>query len=84
MKFEDPQGYGVIEYAYWKLAVDAGITMKECRLFEENHQRHFMPRCFDRLEDGQKLHMQSLGAIAHYDFNMAGAYAYEQALLVIR
>jgi serine/threonine-protein kinase HipA len=28
--------------------------------------------------------MQSLGALAHFDFNMAGAYSYEQALLVIR
>ncbi len=58
--------------------------MSECRLFEENGRRHFMTRRFDRLEGGQKLHMQSLGALAHYDFNMAGAYAYEQALLVIR
>jgi serine/threonine-protein kinase HipA len=28
--------------------------------------------------------MQSLCALAHYDFNMAGAYGYEQALLVMR
>ena len=28
--------------------------------------------------------MQSLCALAHYDFNMAGAYSYEQALLVMR
>ncbi len=28
--------------------------------------------------------MQSLCALAHFDFNQAGAYAYEQALLVIR
>jgi serine/threonine-protein kinase HipA len=28
--------------------------------------------------------MQSLCALAHYDFNIAGAYSYEQALLVIR
>ena len=28
--------------------------------------------------------MQSLGALAHYDYNVAGAYSYEQALLVIR
>ena len=28
--------------------------------------------------------MQSLCALAHYDFNMAGAYAYEQALQLIR
>lgn len=83
-ELEDPKGYGAIEYAYYHMATDAGITMKDCRLFEENGRRHFMTRRFDRLENGGKLHMQSLCAMAHYDFNMAGAYAYEQALLVIR
>jgi len=43
-----------------------------------------MTRRFDRLAGGEKLHMQSLCALAHFDFNLAGAYAYEQALLVIR
>jgi serine/threonine-protein kinase HipA len=43
-----------------------------------------MTRRFDRLSGGAKLHMQSLAALAHYDFNQAGVYAYEQALLAIR
>jgi len=83
-ELEDPQGYGVIEYAYYKMARDCGIELSECRLFEENGRRHFMTRRFDRLAGGEKLHMQSLCALAHYDFNIAGAYSYEQALLVIR
>ena len=83
-ELEDPQGYGVIEYAYYRMARDCGIDISECRLFEENSRRHFMTRRFDRLAGGGKLHMQSLCALAHYDFNMSGAYAYEQALLVIR
>ena len=83
-ELEDPQGYGVIEYAYYRMARDCGIDMSECRLFEENGRRHFMTRRFDRLAGGEKLHMQSLCALAHYDFNLAGAYGYEQALLVIR
>jgi len=83
-ELEDPQGYGVIEYAYYRMARDCGINISDCRLFEENSRRHFMTRRFDRLAGGEKLHMQSLCALAHYDFNMAGAYAYEQALLVIR
>jgi serine/threonine-protein kinase HipA len=58
--------------------------MSECRLFEEHGRRHFMSRRFDRLDNGAKLHMQSLGALAHYDYNMAGAYAYEQAFLAMR
>jgi serine/threonine-protein kinase HipA len=83
-ELDDPLGYGVIEYAYSKMARDCGIAMSECRLFEENDRRHFMTRRFDRDETGRKLHMQSLGSLAHCDFNLAGAYSYEQALLDIR
>jgi len=83
-ELEDPQGYGAIEYAYYRMARDCGIDISECRLFEENGRRHFMTRRFDRLAGGEKLHMQSLCALAHHDFNLAGAYSYEQALLVIR
>ncbi len=32
----------------------------------------------------EKLHVQSLGALRHFDFNLAGAYSYEQALATIR
>ena len=81
---EDPKGYGAIEYAYYRMATDAGVTMSQCRLFEENGRRHFMTKRFDRKEGGEKLHMQSLCGLAHYDFNLAGAYGYEQALQVIR
>lgn len=83
-ELEDPKGYGAIEYAYHLMAKTAGITMNDCRLLEENGRRHFMTRRFDRLPGGAKLHMQSLCALAHFDFNQAGAYAYEQALLTIR
>ena len=83
-ELDDPKGYGLIEYAYAKMATDAGISMSECRLFEEKGRNHFMTRRFDRLAGGEKLHMQSLCALAHYDYNLAGAYAYEQALFVIR
>lgn len=83
-ELEDPQGYGVIEYAYALMAQAAGITMSECRLLDEHGRRHFMTRRFDRLENGAKLHMQSLGALGHLDYNQAGAYSYEQAFLTIR
>jgi serine/threonine-protein kinase HipA len=83
-ELEDPKGYGVIEYAYYLMAKACGITMTECRLFEENERRHFMTKRFDRLPSGEKLHMQSLCALAHFDYNQAGAYSYEQALLTIR
>ena len=80
----DPMGYGRIEFAYYLMATAAGIDMEECRLHEEGGRAHFMTRRFDRTTEGGKLHMQSLGAMLHYDFNMAGAYAYEQAVLLMR
>lgn len=80
----DPQGWGAVEYAYSLMARAAGLEMAECRLLEENGRRHFMTRRFDRPSGGGKLHMQSLGALAHFDYNQPGAYSYEQALVVIR
>lgn len=78
-ELEDPRGYTVIEYAYFLMARDAGIEMTDCRLLEEGARRHFMTRRFDRDGGGGKLHMQSLAALAHLDFNSAGIYGYEQA-----
>jgi serine/threonine-protein kinase HipA len=83
-ELDDPKGYTVIEYAYALMATDAGIEMSECRLLEEDGRRHFMTRRFDRLSDGGKLHMQSLAALGHFDFNSAGTYSYEQAFDVIK
>lgn len=79
-----PQGYGLIEYAYYHMAVDAGIEMSVCRLHREGGRAHFMTKRFDRTDEGNKLHMQSLSAMMHFDFNQADAYSYEQALQTIR
>lgn len=79
----DPQGYGLVEYAYYKMAQAAGIEMNECRLLAENGRRHFMTRRFDRTGDGDRRHMLSLSGIAHLDYNQAGAHGYEQAFQVI-
>lgn len=83
-ELEDPKGYTVIEYAYSLMARAAGIEMADCRLLEEGGRRHFLTRRFDRTSDGGKIHMQSLAAIAHLDFNSAGTHSYEQAFGVIR
>lgn len=83
-RFDDPEGYGAIEFAYSKMARAAGIEMTECELLDEGPRRHFMTRRFDRPSKNEKLHMQSLGAIAHYDYNEPGAHSYEQAIRVIR
>ena len=83
-ELEDPAGYGLIEYAYYQMALAAGIDMKECRLLKENGRSHFMSRRFDRSDTGQKIHMQSFCAMEHFDFKQAGAYSYEQVLRTIR
>lgn len=80
----DPQGFGLIEYAYYQMAQRAGIQMSPCQLLSENGRHHFMTRRFDRTADGDKVHMQTLGALAHYDFNLAGAYGYENIFAVMR
>jgi len=83
LELGEPKGYGRIEYAYYMMAKAAGIEMTECRLLEENGRAHFLTKRFDR-QNGKKIHLQSLCGLAHYDFNMAGAYSYEQAFAVMR
>jgi serine/threonine-protein kinase HipA len=80
----DPLGYGKIEYAYHRIAVKIGINMTECRLHDEGGRSHFMTKRFDRNDNGEKIHMQTLGAIAHYDYNQAGSNSYEQATQVMK
>ncbi len=77
-------GYGRVEMAYYLMAVEAGIEMNECRLLEENGRAHFMTRRFDRTDNGQKIHMQSLCGLRHFDFNQVGYYSYEQVFETMR
>lgn len=79
---ENPKGIGQIEYAYYKMAKAAGIDMNECRLLEEGDSHHFMTRRFDRTMNGEKIHMQTLAAIAHY--NRDERHSYEQLFEVMR
>ena len=79
-----PKGYGKIEYAYHLMAVEAGIEMTTCRIHHEGGRSHFMTKRFDRPGNDGKRHMQSLGAIAHYDYRQSASYSYEQAIQVIR
>jgi serine/threonine-protein kinase HipA len=79
-----PKGYCKVEYAYHLMAVAAGIEMTMCRLYHEGSRSHFMTKRFDRDTNGRKLHMQSLGAIAHYDYRQPASYSYEQTIQVMR
>ncbi len=78
----DPEGYGRIEYAYHQMATAAGIEMTPCRLMEESGRAHFMTRRFDRSGDADKIHMQSLCALGHYDFRQPGRTSYETTMSV--
>lgn len=72
----DKKQYSLIEYAYYLMALDSGIDMMECRIFSKDGFDHFMTRRFDR-KDGKKIHVQTLAAIKHIDYNQIGAYSYE-------
>ena len=72
-----------IEYAYYLMALDAGIEMTESRLLKDGDCAHFLTRRFDRTPDGKKLHMQSLCGIAHLDFAHTHIYGYEQVAEII-
>jgi serine/threonine-protein kinase HipA len=83
-QFGASNGYGRVEMAYHKMAIDCEIEMMECRLFEENGRAHFMTRRFDRPTENTKLHIQTFCAIQHYDFNEVGLYSYEQLFETMR
>lgn len=84
-KETDHKEYTKIEYAYSMMTKDAGINMAECRLIKTKEGVHFATRRFDRVDKtGKKIHMQSLGGLAHFDFNDPGAHSYEQAATIMR
>jgi serine/threonine-protein kinase HipA len=83
-QFGASNGYGRLEMAYHKMAIDCGIEMMESRLFEENGRAHFMTRRFDRPTENTKLHVQTFCAMQHYDFNEVGLYSYEQLFETMR
>lgn len=81
--FRETENFGRLEYSFSKLTRACGINMTECSLIEENGRAHFITRRFDRM-NGEKLHMQTLCGIAHYDYRLLRGYSYEQAFNVMR
>lgn len=79
---DSPKGIGNIEYAYYLMAKEAGIQMMECRLLREGDSCHFMTKRFDRTDTGEKLHIQTLAGLAHYDRDQR--YSYEQVFRLMR
>lgn len=81
--FKETENYGRLEYSFAKLVRACGIDMTECSLIEENGRAHFLTRRFDRV-GGEKVHMQTLCGIAHYDYRLLRGYSYEQAFNIMR
>ena len=79
----DKKGYCRIEYAYHLMTKDCGIDMTECRLLELGERAHFMTRRFDRV-GREKIHVQTLCALAHYDYRQPGAYSYNDVFALMR
>jgi len=81
--FRETENYGRLEYSFYRLVKECGIQMSECSLIEENGRAHFLTKRFDR-ENGEKIHMQTLCGIAHFDYRLLRAYSYEQTFNVMR
>lgn len=81
--FKETENFGRLEYSFSHLIKKCGIEMAECSLIEENGRAHFLTKRFDRI-NGQKVHMQTLCAIAHFDYRLLRAYSYEQVFTVMR
>lgn len=81
--FRETQNFGRLEYSFYRLVKECGIEMSDCSLIEENGRAHFLTKRFDR-KNGEKIHMQTLCGIAHYDYRNPRSYSYEQAFNVMR
>ena len=77
-----------IEYAYYLMAINAGINMSNSELLIRDNKYHFMTKRFDRYidENGsmKKIHMQSLCAINHLPFDKTRIFGYEQTVQVMK
>jgi serine/threonine-protein kinase HipA len=82
--FGDPLGYGAMEYCYYLMAHErCGIDMMPTQLLNEGNRRHFLTKRFDR-DGNQRIHTQTLNAMAHVNYKRAGEYSYEELFGVAR
>jgi serine/threonine-protein kinase HipA len=75
-------GFGRVEYAYHLMSIAAGIQMTVCTLLEENGRAHFLTKRFDR-QGEDKVHTQTLCAMAHLDYKQLATHDYAQLFQVI-
>ena len=80
-KLAEPSGFGRLEYTYSQMAVDCGIAMTECSLY---NNIHFLTKRFDRDENGNKIHIHSLCGLLGMDYNKIGEYSYSHYFMAAR
>lgn len=69
-----------LEYLYMTMARQSGINVPEIALIEDGDLTHYAIKRFDRLPKDKKVHMHSLAAMTHVDFNQPMHYSYDDAL----
>lgn len=77
---KDVKEYTKIEYCYYLMAKECNIDMTKCMLYKDGEKNHFMTKRFDRMvKNGkmEKLHMQTLSALTHIDYNVPLLCSYE-------
>jgi serine/threonine-protein kinase HipA len=67
----DSRDIANIEYAYYKMAIDAGIEMSACQLFKgQSGKVYFGTKRFDR-QGNNKLHLHSAAGMMHDNFRLS-------------
>lgn len=65
--FDNPE-IAKIEYAYYRMALKAGIGMSECKLFKgRTDQFYFGTKRFDRIEN-KRIHVHTASGLMHDNF----------------
>ena len=82
--FVTSEEYCRVEFAYYLMATEGGIDMSESRLLLEGPRAHFMTRRFDRGPRDERIHVETLCALAHLDYNMARTHSYSSYFLTAR
>jgi serine/threonine-protein kinase HipA len=77
----ESQPFCRVEYAYYLMALRAGVEMSASRLLPEGPRAHFMTKRFDRGPGDERVHTQSLCAVAHLDYNLTRTHSYSSYFL---
>ena len=75
--------YTRIEYAYYLMAKEAGISISDSSILKINDKYHFKTKRFDRTDNGEKIHMLSLAGLKGFDYRKPGNNSYEEVADII-